>query len=354
MKQPPAVWPAGARRTPAQAGPVSHSRAGSWAARTALGAAVAGALLLAWPDGPAPSSGPPSHPARGDPTVAGSAGLARPALAPDATPDLGGSPLDAARLFDMGFAGGVTLDERTRSALQVALSELPRPPSAQDLERFEWRLRGGLPRHEADMVLDLLRRWRAYQADEARLLAERPTDTRALEALEQGLTALRRQHFGAEVAQRLFGTEEALARYHRQALTIEHDPGLDAPTRQARLAALRQALPAELRQTLAEPPAAQQQADELLAELRRGGDAAQVEQALRRLVGPTEAAHLLDMERQQQDWQQRQAAFAAAREAALAGVADPARRREVTETLVQAHFPEEEWPTARALAAAMP
>lgn len=345
MKRQPPPWPAAARPAPA-----AFPRGSQWAWRTALVAALAGAVLLAWPDDP--TTGPAASPTPGAP----SPGPAPRAPAPEAA-DLGGSPLDAARLFDMGFAGGVTLDERTRSALQVALSELPRPASAQDLERFEWRLRSGLPRHEADVVLDLLRRWRAYQADEARLLAERPADARALDALEQRLAALRRRHFGDEVAERLFGTEEALARYRRQALAVEHDPTLDAATRQARLAALRDGLSPELRANLGDAEAAtpaQQQAELLLAELRRGANAAEVEQALGRLVGPTEARHLLDMERQQQDWLQRQAAFATARDAALAGVADPARRRELTEALVQAHFRAEEWPTARALAASMP
>jgi lipase chaperone LimK len=341
---------------PAAAAATQPARSGraSRAVLVAAVAALAGTVLLAWPDDPAP------EPAR-------QAIATRPATAPaagphhlppaDATAELGGSPLDAARLFDLGFAGGVTLDERTRSALQVALAELPRRPSAQELERFEWRLRSGLPRHEADTVLDLLRRWRAYQADESRLLAAQPADARALDALQQRLQALRRQHFGAEVAERLFGTEEALAQHRRQVLAIEHDPALDAATRQARLSALRQALSPELRQALGEagePTPVQQRADALLDELRRGGDAAEVEAALRQLVGPAEAGHLLDMARQQEDWQQRQAAFTAARQAALAGVADPARRRELTDALVQAHFRAEEWPTARALAASLP
>lgn len=282
-----------------------------------------------------------------------------PTMGPGAAPraaaradDLGGGMQDAARLFELGFAGGVVIDERTRAALEIALAEWPRHPSAADIERIEHRLRGGLPRADADRVIDLLHRWRRYQATAARLQAEPPASLQDARDLQARLMALRRAHFGPELADALFGTEEALARFHLASQAIDADPRLDPAQRSAQRQALRAALPAAAREQAAAltdtPTDALRQADALLTRLRAAGATpAEVEHALREQVGAAEAEHLLEMERQQQDWAQRHAAYTRSRQTALAGVTDATQRRALEDRLLREHFHPDEVEVAR-------
>lgn len=68
------------------------------------------------------------------------------------------------------------------------------------------------------------------------------TDVDAQRELET-LKALRVQHFGPELAQKLFARDEAIARAFVDLLKLEKDESLSAEERQRRAAAIRESMP---------------------------------------------------------------------------------------------------------------
>jgi lipase chaperone LimK len=176
--------------------------------------------------------------------------------------DIDGAQLDAARLFDLGFAGGLNIDRETRSTLDALLIAMPDEPAAEDIEKLEQTLRNGLPKEDAEKAIKMFHGYRAYQADmktEAQQLGI-PETPQATDEYFDKLALIQRRHFDDATAASLFAQENLNARLTMQASFISNDPALSLGEKKERLDALRAQLPADLRGLIPEPeaPPAQQ------------------------------------------------------------------------------------------------
>lgn len=166
--------------------------------------------------------------------------------------DAMGGRLDAARLFELGFAGGLVIDEDTRSAIEAVLNSLPQDPSDEDLKRLENTLRAGLPREEAERAMKLFTDYRAYNHDIVAQMQPQgiPGNLQELNAFFDQMESLKRRHFDEATAKALFGEHDAWARITMEASIVEMDASLTPEQKKARIDALRQKLPPDQRQRI--------------------------------------------------------------------------------------------------------
>jgi hypothetical protein len=173
--------------------------------------------------------------------------------------DLMGLTVDAARLFEIGYAGGLTIDGRMRETLEILLSNLPEEPSADDIERLEWTLRDGLPAADAQKAIALFHGYRAYLKDMRGeyLRLGIPANREDAQAFFAQMEAVQRRHFGADTAEAVFGDELRHSRLVMEASFVAQDTSLSPEERQAQRRALRAQLPPELQDSIPdEAPAA--------------------------------------------------------------------------------------------------
>jgi lipase chaperone LimK len=172
--------------------------------------------------------------------------------------DLMGLKVDAARLFEIGYAGGLTIDGRTRETLEILLSNLPEEPSADDIERLEWTLRDGLPAADAQKAIALFHGYRAYLKDMRGeyLRLGIPANREEAQAFFAQMEAVQRRHFGADTAEAVFGDELRHSRLVMEASFVAQDASLSPEERLARLRALRAQLPPELQDSIPDEAAA--------------------------------------------------------------------------------------------------
>lgn len=313
---------------------------------------LAGAVLVcagvAWwasPDDTAATA--PSPSAAVAPSVA--AASARAALASASASGSAGGPMDTARMFDIGFAGGLKLDLDTKASLEMISAELGANPSPQDIERIENSLRAGLPRDSAEKAIALVRSYRAYTQAAAQAAASQkpPQNAEELRLLLAQDAALRRLHFDPETSKALFGVQEAYSLYSLDAQAIDSDPKLGPVEKARRLQALRAALPPELIEL---EPALSPKASEMelrIAQLReQGGSDAQVQAVRKEYLGAEAAESVAQMEGQTAQWLDRYQAFQKQKAALLA--TSPPDAPALVEKLLAQHFSQEEIAGARA------
>jgi len=160
-----------------------------------------------------------------------------------------GTKLDAARLFDLGFAGGLTIDRDTRTALEALSTAMPDEASEADMQKLESTLRRGLPPEDAEKAIKLFHDYRDYQAD---MKLELPTlgtpeSQEASNAYFDRVMQMQRKHFDEATAKALFGQDIQNARLGSLASFINRDSGLSPAQRKEQLDALRALLPADQR-----------------------------------------------------------------------------------------------------------
>ena len=156
-----------------------------------------------------------------------------------------GNELDASRLFELGFAGGLAVDKETRATLGTLLMAMPDEPSAQDIEKLEWTLRNGLPKDDAEKAINMFHGYRAYLGDmktEAPQLGI-PESPEAAAAYFDRVAQVQRRHFDDTTASALFGQEMQEARLVMQASFIHQNTSLDAEAKKAPLRSVRAHLP---------------------------------------------------------------------------------------------------------------
>ena len=225
-------------------------------------------------------------------TLTATATAARPAAARQSAPgralaDLGGTTLDAARLFELGFAGGLVIDPQTRTALEILMADMGDPPTPQDLQRIEDALRKGLPAREAEQAIRLVRDYRAYVNEMEQQIAPRgiPATVQEMNALFDDMAAVRQRHFDAGTADALFGAHEVYARYAMEASLIEQDESLSGPARQEQLDRLREQLPEAAKALLPALTPAETQLEQQIAQARRNGATETQVEAMRQQAG---------------------------------------------------------------------
>lgn len=228
----------------------------------ALVAAAVGYQYWSPPTADAPSagaSGPAGGPGPASGRQAGGPG-GTPATEPGSSVivvDAMGTKFDAARLFELGFAGGLVIDRDTRATIEAVLNSMPEDPSEQDLQRLERTLREGLPKDDADKAIKLFTDYRSYTAtvrDEMQPLGI-PGNLQEANDFFDRMEAIKRRHFDDATASALFGQHDAHARVTMEAMFVEQDTTLTPEQKQERLDALRAKLPPDQQSLIPRPDA---------------------------------------------------------------------------------------------------
>lgn len=201
---------------------------------------------------------------------------------------------------------------------------------------------------EAESFLD---RYLAYR-DAAREMGadDRLASGSDLERRLQWLGELRREHFGAALAERLFGDDERSVALAIERRRVSADPALSPEERRARIDALEAELPASTRRARAEAVLPLQLQQDEAALRAAGADAAAI-RALREARVGSEAADRLDaLDARREAWDLRVAAYRSERLALEeAEPLEAAEREAAIETLRARHFDATEQIRVRAL-----
>ena len=157
-----------------------------------------------------------------------------------------------------------------------------------------------------------------------------PASSRSVDALRANLRAmlaLRATIFSEAESQALFAPQDAEARGALARMDIEQDPALDAPQRQARLAALDAHLsPAERADR--DAPLAVVRLDEATDAIRaQGGSDDDVWHARAAATSPEAANRLADLDRDEATWKARIADYRSQRSAVLSAAGSDATRQ---------------------------
>lgn len=206
------------------------------------------------PAGPAPGGGG-APPAAGARVAGASGGAPRPGEETVTVSDAVLGNLDASRLFELGFAGGLVIDRDTRSAIEAVLNSMPENPSDQDLQRLERTLRQGLPREDAEKALKLFNDYRAYTRDITTQMQPQgiPRNQQEADAFFDQMESIRRRHFDDATASALFGPYDAYARATMTASFIVQDASLSLEQKKERLDAIRAQLPPDQQSLIPQP-----------------------------------------------------------------------------------------------------
>jgi len=155
----------------------------------------------------------------------------------------------AARLFEIGCAGGVRIDEDFRLALEGALSSLSDSPTQDELVKFGAALNQIYPYEDSQKMLDLVRRYADYLAAIREQVEPRgiPSNLVEAEAVFDSIQALQSRYFDSETRQAIFGPFDRYARLTMQAAFIQADESLAPEQKAARLGELRSQLPEGMR-----------------------------------------------------------------------------------------------------------
>ncbi|MBX3621831.1 MAG: hypothetical protein KF891_17815 [Rhizobacter sp.] len=222
------------------------------------GAALVGAAC--WWGASVPADPAPADAAGGPVPAGGAAGRMAPGAvgngpsAQVSLSDASGLTLDAARLFELGFGGGLLLDRDTRASIEALINTMPLEPSAQDMDRLQRVLRAGLPYEEAEKAYKLISNYRSYSRDVQREMLPMgiPKNQDEARQLYDRMDAMKRRYFDESTANALFGADERYARLTMEAGFIHQDATLSAEQKAQAIEALRARLPAERRELI--PP----------------------------------------------------------------------------------------------------
>lgn len=253
-------------------------------------------------------------------------------------------------VFALDGNGELVLDASTAIRLDLLLADLPAQPTMPEMQQIEERAKEGLPQEAARKALRVLDDYLAYRRAESELEAQaRSGAPLAAQAMLDKLAALRREHFGAQVAHALFAAAEAQARFGIQATYIEADPALSRQEKTQRIAALRQALPPHV----ALPDDAHDElvhdVEDRVAALRRQGvPETDIWQLREQGLGPESAQAITEMEAQQLEWEQRYRTYLLQKNAILSSAESAAQKQERIDALLRQHYSEQEIAIARA------
>jgi len=195
----------------------------------------------------------PSHEARSEPQhEQGVPGAATPAVdAPTehsqttAVPQASAGSVDHlnedAVAFRVNANGELVIDERTRLNMEAMIAQ---NDSEHLLDEAQEQTKH-LPAVAARQAEELVQTFVQYQQAQRQMYPPRETPITEDDAIREleGLRALRETHFGADVAHRLYGEEEAIAREMIEVMRVENDASLTTDEKLARARALRERLP---------------------------------------------------------------------------------------------------------------
>lgn len=177
--------------------------------------------------------------------------------------DAMGATMDAARLFELGFAGGLVIDKDTRASIEALLNSMPEDLSEADLARLERTLREGLPKEDAEKAYKLITDYRGYTQDIRDEMQPKgiPNNMQEARVFFDQMEAVKRRHFDDATANALFGQADHYARLSMEAMFVQQDASLTDEQKKAQLDALRAQMPADQKSLIPDVvPAASQPA----------------------------------------------------------------------------------------------
>lgn len=256
----------------------------------------------------------------------------------DLPPSLRGTEVDGELAQDA--QGRLKITRGVRNLFDYFLSTRGEQAEAIVHARIRAYVRSHLEPQAATQALGLFDQYLAYlqQLDEA----VRPTAPDSLTELRQRLSQLeqmRAASFSPDVVQAFFGEDSAYDHYTVDKLGIMADGTLSGPQKASQLQALRQALPASLREHLNAAEQVQT-LDQVSAEwAQRGGTATELRSIRENLVGAAAADRLEALDSEEAAWDTRVNQHLQARALILADVTlAEATRRERVQSLRSAHF----------------
>jgi hypothetical protein len=183
--------------------------------------------------------------------------------APTARAALPGAPVepapadDPARVFDLGFSGGLVIDASTVTALDRLQSLLGENPTPEDVARLENQLRQGLPREDADKAIRLLQGYRSYNQSMRTEVMEMgvPQTREAADALLTRIEAVQRRNFDPASADAMFADQNRLSKAVLDASLVQMDTSLTNAQKQQQLDAIKRTLPEAQQHAIPDQPA---------------------------------------------------------------------------------------------------
>jgi lipase chaperone LimK len=170
-----------------------------------------------------------------------------------------------------------------------------------------------------------------------------------LERRFQWVRELRREHFGAELAERLFGDEETAARIHLERRRIRSDPDLSAEERRARLAALEAGYPESVREARARATEPLRHAREEAMLRAAGASPGEIHELRVERFGPEAAERMAALDARRARWDERLVDYRVERDAIAAATPDPVERAAALAALRAERFTPDEARRVRAL-----
>ncbi|HYD60839.1 MAG TPA: lipase secretion chaperone [Noviherbaspirillum sp.] len=276
--------------------------------------------------------------------------LARPVVTEHAPPSSPQTPQTP--MFDLSEDGRLLPGPHTAEELDVLLAQLPENPDQTALQRLESRITEGLPVEAKTSAVHILHAYLRYRKAEAEFESRREnTEGMTAEERFRNLVALRRQHLGPEVASALFSASEVQAWHGIQVLRIEADGTLDTRQKNARLAALENALPDAVVDMMgddADTRAVRATEREVASLRERGASEEEIKQFRTQALDEDALQAISAMEAQQVEWARRYESFR--QQAApihAAGISEPLKQQHV-DALLRQHYKEHEVQAARA------
>ncbi|HEX4869715.1 MAG TPA: lipase secretion chaperone [Moraxellaceae bacterium] len=224
--------------------------------------------------------------------------------------------------LEVDAAGHLRITGGIRRLFDYFLSAVGEEPVETIIKRIRAYIRHKLPAGAAAEAERLLDSYIGYKRGlDAIPQAQSGTGQVDIEALRrqlQQVQALRSQFFSPEVIAAFFGDEDTYDRYTLERLAVLQDKSLTPAQRAARLAALEQQLPEQMRESI--KVINQVQNLEALTQdwKKRGGTPAELRQIRESIVGAEAADRLESLDRENAQWDQRMNSWYAERAAVLA------------------------------------
>ncbi|WP_437664570.1 lipase secretion chaperone [Sorangium sp. So ce1182] len=260
-----------------------------------------------------------------------------PAAAGPAPPSLRGTEVDGAVLVDE--RGDLVVGPEILALFDYFLSAAGEEPEGAIRARIIGAIRARAAEPAVDQAIALLDRYLGYREAVSAADVEVAADPAARLA---ALREIRREQLGEPAATQLFGDEEREGEAAIEEARILADATLSPEERDARIAAVEATLPDGVREAreAAVRPLVEQAEEQALRDAGASDEALHAHRVA--AVGPEAADRLAELDRRRAAWQRRLDAFAGARAALAATVADPEERRAAEEALLAGAFTPEE------------
>lgn len=315
-----------------------------WAVRARGGSEAAPVAPARMTEGAPRAAGTPRPPRR---TAEPEARAADEAAEPKPPPrSLRGTEIDGALRVD--DSGNLILGPEVIAFFDYFLTATGEESAEAIRQRILAAIRERLDGPAAAQAAALLDRYLAYREASRSLRVESGDEGDPAKRLE-AIRRLRREQFGEEAAEALFGDEEREGAVAVAKREVALDPTLTPEEREARLAELDEDLPEAAREAREEARRPLRQQAEEQAMRAAGATDEELYQRRVETVGVEAADRLAALDRDRADWKRRLEAFREERERLAARAHDDAERLAQEEALLEQRFTPEERLRVRAI-----